>query len=337
MSILIYVPILSPRIRYIFSFILKDLLKTEFEFTQNLQEFAEADRPKFSYASQPVAGALFFRSNGLLTENNIIRQEIRVTTFGDQKVPFKVSGGFLPFDLFAASFYFISRYEEYLYQPPSSSPDFPAELSLQYKLGLLQLPVIDGWAMILKNILSKHFPSLRFGKKDFTFMPTYVRGMDDDGHTNRFRKALLRFSEVIKGKYLKITPQNKLEKVNKLVYEMNKNGRVENIRPQENLNIPRSYLKLIKHHVDQDFSMYYSGSPGFRAGTCSTFYWYDLQIEKQTALQVHPVAVTDIALLSTRKSRDLIQELNEIMDHVKLVNGSFFSLWHYTSVPDPSP
>jgi hypothetical protein len=80
--------------------------------------------------------------------------------------------GSLPFDLFAASFYFLSRYEEYLPFEADEHQRFPAEKSLQFKLDLLKQPIIDNWALILKNILVKKFPSLTFGTRKFSFLPT---------------------------------------------------------------------------------------------------------------------------------------------------------------------
>lgn len=137
--------------------------------------------------------------------------------------------------------------------------------------------------------------------------------------------------------------------IHSLIVEMNKNG--VSSRPEflltdiagipapkrhsnweEKLKIPKSYLRLTTKNIDQDYSMYYPDTPGFRAGTCSPFYWYDLQIEKQSQLKIYPIALTDSGLRSGKTSKDLLLQLNELMAHVKLVNGSFYSLWQDKSI-----
>lgn len=348
MRLLVYVPLLTPRIKYIFNFIFKDVLKAELEFSQDLAGFMSADVPKFCYAGQAIGGALFFKSVPLLTSQGISRQEIRVTTFGDTKVPFATTGGVLPFDVFAASFYLLSRYEEYLPYVPEKNGGYPARLSLQYRLGTLQTPLIDEWAMFLKNILLKHFPQLRFGKKHFSFKPAYSFHHNASHKDGKISKALEKVKTLIGLRRLEKGQEQQLEAVNQLITEMNRNGLVGNpeflfpdnmksTNIEETLTIPKSYLRLAMKNIYQDYNMYYADTPGFRAGTCSPFFWYDLQIEQQTKLKVYPIAFTDHILRFKKKTDDLLVQLKEVMDHVKLVDGSFYSLWHPASQTQPQP
>ena len=55
----------------------------------------------------------------------------------------------LPFDPFAASFYLISRYEEYLPCVKDQHDRYPATNSLAYQEGFLQQPVVDKWVIKL--------------------------------------------------------------------------------------------------------------------------------------------------------------------------------------------
>lgn len=341
MRLLVYTPLITPRIKYIFNFIFKDILRTDLEISQDLSAYLRANGPKFCYGRQPVDQNLFFRSSGLLTDQKIAVQRIGTTSFGDQKVPFPVEGGQLPFDIFAASFYFLTRYEEYLPFDDRKGPDYRAQLSLQHKLGLLQVPVIDEWALILKNILLKNFPSMTFGKRDFSFRPAYAPELRFD---NRLKKALHFMNSLIRQRLQRKHYEQQILGIHSLMEELNKNGVFglpEFLSPattelsalkrtpnwEEKLKIPKSYLRLATKNIDQDYSMYYPDTPGFRAGTCSPFYWYDLQIEKQSQLKIYPIALTDQGLRSLRTRKDLLLQLNELMNHVKLVNGSFYSLW----------
>lgn len=331
MRLLVYVPLLTPRIKYIFNFIFKDILKTELEFSQDLPEFIASGLPKFSYAAQPIGGTLFFKSVNLLQEHTIEEHLIQTTNFGDHQVPFPVSCGALPFDLFAASFYFLTRYEEYLSHTWDRNGTYPASSSLQYQLDMLQFPVIDGWALILKNILLKHFPDVIFEKKQFSFTPAYSLYPIPATPQGRLKRVINRLKTT-----LKIIPDTQkirhtVTSVHEIITEMEKKGKVSKSKYiiPEKLVIPNSYVKLIRDNNLTDYNMYYRETPGFRAGTCTPFYWYDLQIEKQTQLLVHPVAISD-TVLSFDQQQDLPAKMNELIGHVKLVNGSFYSLWHHS-------
>jgi hypothetical protein len=171
MKLLVYVPLLTPRIKYIFNFIFNDILQTQVGFSSNVSEFKSSALPKATYGDRPLADELFFRQSEFLLSHTIAQPTIKTTTFGDMIVPFALDNSSLPFDVFAAAFYFVSRFEEYLPFTTDQEGHFPAEVSLQSKLKLLEFPVVDGWALMLKNLLLKRYPNLYFGKKDYEFVP----------------------------------------------------------------------------------------------------------------------------------------------------------------------
>jgi hypothetical protein len=333
MKLLIYVPIISPRIKYIFSFIFNDILRAEIDFTINKVEFLQSNLPKISYAEQPVGNELFFKSKHLLFEHKILAQQIKITDFGEMKVPFSVSKSTLPFDIFAASFYFLSRHEEYIYHERKNGEPYPFKDSLQYQLELLKTPIIDNWALILKNILLKHFPHLAFGAKQFSFKPIFI----NHSHKNTKRNFITNTTT-----YIKTLIDNKLhakkDKVAAIKHIINHNNdfvevpAVNGIGVHNNqhfiaqLQIPKSYIKLMKNIVKSDYSMCYPDFSGFRAGTCTSFYWYDLQLEKKTRLLLHPVVTTDLNLLKNKTPEALLLQMNELISGTKLVNGDLYFL-----------
>jgi hypothetical protein len=79
--------------------------------------------------------------NGFVMANRfsicVQQQEIQVFEWKGFKAFFKTSDGIVPFDLFAAAFYLLSRYEEYLSQEKDQYGRFPAEASLAFKAGFL--------------------------------------------------------------------------------------------------------------------------------------------------------------------------------------------------------
>ncbi len=338
MKLLIYVPLISPRIRYIFSFIFNDILKTEIDFTINKEEFIQSALPKFSYAQEPIGNELFFKCKHLLFEHKITVQHIKKTDFGEIKVPFSVSKGVLPFDLFAASFYFLSRYEEYIHLEKLKTEEqnieiYPYKDSLQYRLKLLKTPIIDTWALILKNILLKHFPDLTFHKKYFSFKQVSILYPSKKKKIRLIINMITHIKAFIDNKlYAK---GDKIEAINKIIADHSNLSQTPalHISAKDNdhhfiseLHIPKSYIKLTKNTVKRDYSMYYPDFSGFRSGTCTPFYWYDLQLEKKTQLLLLPVVTSDINLLKNKTTKALLLQMNELVSSVKLVNGNLYFL-----------
>lgn len=331
MKLLVYTPLLTPRIKYIFNFIFTDILKTNVEFSSNLAEFKVHNLPKISYADHPIGGELFFKCSDLMLAHKIIPPVIKTTVFGDTIVPFAVTGSALPFDLFAASFFFLSRHEEYLPFEPDENGCYPHELSLQNKLGLLKLPVIDGWALILKNLLLKKFPELFFGKRSFEFVPVYCEpGVSlpvSSGLLNRGMHFLRLLTGISNPQTKKPARLEQLHTYLDSIYQEEENRKVVQ-NCELNVCLPHTYLHLIKIGITKDYSMGYERAIGFKAGTCTPFLWYDLQLEKTTHLLLHPVAATEKNLFPDKqtKAEAAIEKLHTLIENVKLVNGQFYFL-----------
>ncbi len=102
------------------------------------------------------------------------------------------------------------------------------------------------------------------------------------------------------------------------------------------LRFPDTYRKLEGLGIGEDYSMGYADHPGFRAGICTPYFFYDLTREAATRLRIIPFQVMDVTLrqylkLSPDKS---ILKIKEIMDEVKASGGTFCSIWHNESISD---
>jgi hypothetical protein len=86
---------------------------------------------------------------------------------------FATKGGDIPFDIFAASFYLLSRYEEYLSSEDlDDSGCYRSECSLAYKEGFLEKPIIDIWAYKLENLLLSRYTEYAVSvDRKFRFVP----------------------------------------------------------------------------------------------------------------------------------------------------------------------
>ena len=78
----------------------------------------------------------------------------------------------IPFDIFAAGFYLISRYEEYLPHVQDVHERFPAEESVAVKNGFIEKPVIDIWAYKFLELLKGKFPNYKYTKREFNLIST---------------------------------------------------------------------------------------------------------------------------------------------------------------------
>src|SRR5436189_2036816 len=113
--LLIYVPKITSRLHYIFDFILNDILGTDFKITTDKDEFITSDLSKINYSSTQFNNELIVPAANLLFEKGIREQELSLNIWNDIPVLFYSHPRYeLPFDVFAASFYMVTRYEEYL-------------------------------------------------------------------------------------------------------------------------------------------------------------------------------------------------------------------------------
>src|SRR5690606_3469890 len=73
----------------------------------------------------------------------------------------------IPYDIFAASFYLISRYEEYLPHVKDLHKRFPPSESLAFRNNFLTIPVVDIWVLKLLEALGRRFPEIRAKRAEF--------------------------------------------------------------------------------------------------------------------------------------------------------------------------
>lgn len=102
------------------------------------------------------------------------------------------------------------------------------------------------------------------------------------------------------------------------------------------LNLPQTYRRLINLDIKEDFTMGFAQQIGFRAGTCTPFPFYDLDMDFTTKLIVNPFAVMDASLnfYMELTPDEAYQRICKLVDEVKRVDGTFMSLWHNESLSD---
>ncbi len=172
--LLVHTPAITNRLKYIFTLVIRDMLGLEIQFTSSADEFREYPGPKFSYSDRPLADGLFIEASNLLFEEGVICHELNVSWIGGIPIIFKTGHplSLLPFDPFAAAFYMVSRYEEYLPHQTDKYGRFTAAESIAMKGNFLEVPVIHLWAEKVGKLLLEHHPGLAIRYPEYRYLPT---------------------------------------------------------------------------------------------------------------------------------------------------------------------
>ncbi|WP_370100693.1 polysaccharide deacetylase family protein [Xanthomarina gelatinilytica] len=405
--LLVYTHKITPRLKYAFKQVFTRILGIPVDFTTTIEDFIAHDSLKMSYTRQPLSNEIFVRSHDILYEQGLSDVEISVQDWEETKCFFfNGDKSAIPFDIFSASFYLLSRYEEYLPHVKDQYGRFTAQESLAYKHDFLHQPVVDIWAYKFKKVFQENYPDFQFPERQYTIKPIIdvpsaynfklkgimrtFGGTVKDLFSFNFKKLYYRYMVLFglkrdtydtfkyiinkqkhsqfkflfffligdystydkgidaqKKKFITLIKQVAdycqvglkasyfaLEDISILKKEK---GRMEAIlntsltasrHSFSKLNLPESYRNLVELEILEDYTMGYVNHPGFRAGTCTPFFFYDLDYEIQTPLKICSYHLLDYSLLKFQSLLDKKKALNEIIYQVKKVHGEFVPVFH---------
>lgn len=414
---LVYTANVTSRFRYITGLVLGELLGLKFRITGDVEEYIAADGPKLSYSNRPVAPKeCLIVPAGLIDERGINSLQVNLIDFAGTKAlfPVYIKETCLPFDIFSASFFMVSRYEEYLPYIRDEHGRFSASSSFAYQKGFLQVPVVNVWAGELAKVLKDVYPGLPLKQPVYRFIPTIdidsawaflhkgfyrsIGGFIKDLHAMDSESIKLRFKAMsskesdpfdsyelmstlhkkygLRPKFFvlfagydefdKNIPINNLA-FRQLIKSLADEGEVgihpsyasnsnETLLRQEiaalsevlhrevtisrqhflKLHLPDTYRNLIAEDITDDYTMGFAARTGFRAGICTPFKWYDLEMERESELTVHPFALMDGTLRDYMgvEAEGAMQHIIPLIDAVKAVGGTFTSLFHNESLSE---
>jgi hypothetical protein len=171
--VLIYSHTITNRLQYICSFIFEQLLQVTFYITTNKQVFEQYDGAKINYSNNDFGGFIV-QPTDLLFNQTVEPIAINCFMYKGNIAFFKTTSTVdYGFDVFAASFYLISRYEEYLPHTKDMYGRYAHQNSLAYKQGFLHLPLVNIWIMDFIKVLQNKYPNFTYTTPKFTFVPTY--------------------------------------------------------------------------------------------------------------------------------------------------------------------
>ena len=170
--LLVYTHNISPRLKYIFKHICTRILSIPVSFTSNVPEFVAHNDLKLSYTTQPLGNEFFIRSHNILFEQGLSDIDIAVHNWDETKCFFQNGEkSSLPFDIFSAAFYLLSRYEEYLPHVKDEFGRFTAQESIAYEHKFLHQPVVDIWAYKFRDALKVRFPDYQYKERSYRVEP----------------------------------------------------------------------------------------------------------------------------------------------------------------------
>ena len=371
--------------------------------------------PKLSYTKVPLGNEFFIKSTNLLFEQGVSNIDIDVTQWGS--IPcffYQGTKSTIPFDIFSASFFLITRYEEYLPYIKDKFERFPANQSTAFKNGFLEKPIVDIWAFKLLEKIREKFPDYEYKERKYQFISTidvdnayaykhkssvraiggFIKDACKLNILNLWNRIAVRFNIKkdpfdtfeklieLKKKYdvrtvfffltgdyttFDTNVSTSKSKFRLLIKDMVDYARVglhpsyysmhdfeklkmekERLESITNMPVfrsrqhylrfllPETFQKLIDLEINEDYSMGYPDYAGFRASTCTPFYFYDLDFEIQTPLKIFPFALMDTTLNDYMKltPKQSLGKINDLNNEVKKVKGTFITLFHNESLSD---
>lgn len=404
---------ITPRLKYVTRFIFDQFMGIKTDITSDKDFFIRTDLPKVSYLHERLANELNISPDGLLFESGIKDKPTEMQMWNDLPVIFPVhKQSDLPFDLFTAVFFLLTRYEEYLPFKPDRYKRFPATESICYQNGFLEISIVDRWILAFFELLKEKYPELQLQERTYAFIPT----VDVDIPYAYLNKGTLRciggaFKSLIYLDFNKLRerfnvltgkqedPFYTFDKIRELhpdgglitffltsgygrydkginprkdsfkemiteiaafsqiglhpSYHSNRNitilkkelqtlnliaekGITRSRQHYLKLDFPATYKRLSESGITEDYSMGYASHPGFRAGTCTPFCFYDLLNDRETFLKIYPFQIMDRTLKDYLHlaHEEAIEKISRIVQEVRDVNGTLITIWHNDSFSD---
>ena len=170
---LVYSEKITSRFQYISRLILDELLGINFQIVSSRDSFEKDTGPKLNYSSNNIPDSVWIKPAGLLFETGIRKQDIYAPAWKNKSVLF-ITGSEpdIPYDLFSAAFYMVTRYEEYLPHEVDEHGRYDPREGIAYQNDFLDHPVVNYWALELGKLLKTKYPRLRLKRRFFSAILT---------------------------------------------------------------------------------------------------------------------------------------------------------------------
>ena len=189
--ITIYSPKLSNRFIYIVDLIFGQVLNVEYKIVDSDDLLGQVS---INYSDKKISGCYHVKPDELLFSRDLFKGEI-AHEFNDIDFIrlFSNNEDDHGFDVFSASFYLVSRMEEYTDVSRDAFSRFSSVQSILYKLNVLEKPIVNIWCKNLLNKLNSYYDSKIVLNVDFQQLNT----IDIDNAYAYLHKGFLRTSAAL--------------------------------------------------------------------------------------------------------------------------------------------
>jgi len=171
--LLLYTPATLPRLQYVISFV-ESIIGQQITITTDKEQFIQAKSIKINYSDSKICEDEYhIIPHTLLFQKTIEPVEITVAECRNNPCFFVNQNDHHGFDVFAAIFYLITRYEEYLPHQKDVFGRYAHTNSLAYQNNFLTIPLVNLWISDLIISLSKLATYDSRLTTSFSFLPTY--------------------------------------------------------------------------------------------------------------------------------------------------------------------
>ena len=158
----------------------------------------------------------------------------------------------------------------------------------------------------------------------------------NSGYKNLVRDISGKYSWGIHPSYLSADDPGLLRREVASLHQLTGSKPVRSRQHYLRLRFPDLYRKLVEAGIYEDYTLGWPEMPGFRAGTCTPFRFYDIEMEESTSLMIYPFQIMDGSLLDYMglDPDKAVLAACRIADRVKDVGGTLITLWHNESFSD---
>lgn len=170
-TIFIYSPKSSNRLTYCLNTLFNEGLGINYKLILDEELFKNIEGFKLNYSEINIENSLQIKPHSILFDYGIKDYLVEVNTHEQfEKIFFKTSNLQIPFDVFGATFWLLSRYEEYLPHKIDKHNRFNFKSSLAYQYNFIDKPLVNKWLAELKTLLLNINAALEFKPKTYTFL-----------------------------------------------------------------------------------------------------------------------------------------------------------------------
>ena len=166
--ILVHAPFTSPRLDYVVHVLFTERLGQEVRVTTSVEDVAGHDGPVIAYGTEVPGTIVIPQANDLLERSDITAFDARFREI-DGRIGFATEAGI---DIFATTFWLLSRYEEHHVEERDEHGRFPARASMLLRDGWLARPIVDEHVAWLRRSLISAVPNIELRAEAFAYHPS---------------------------------------------------------------------------------------------------------------------------------------------------------------------